>query len=65
MIRTAKAIESKIKTSSIPVEHLRFMGVHDVAHANIGGGASQQGHLILAVPTITGCCGGLDIFFPK
>ena len=31
--RTAKAIESKIKIRSIPVEHLRFMGVHDAAHA--------------------------------
>ena len=25
------------------------MGVHDAAHANPEGGASQQGHLILAV----------------
>ena len=41
-------IESKIKIRSIPVEHLRFMGVHDAAHANLEGGASQQGHLILA-----------------
>ena len=49
VIRTAKVIESKIKISSIPVEHLRFMGVHDAAHANLEGGASQQGHLILAV----------------
>ena len=49
MIRTAKVIESKIKIRSIPVEHLRFMGVHDAAHANIEGGASQQGHLILVV----------------
>ena len=31
------------------VEHLRFMGVHDAAHANLEGGASQQGHLILAL----------------
>ena len=31
------------------MEHLRFMGVHDAAHANLEGGASQQGHLILAV----------------
>ena len=42
MIRTAKVIESKIKIRSIPVEHLRFMGVHDAAHANLEGGASQQ-----------------------
>ena len=48
VIRTAKVIESKIKIRSIPVEHLRFMGVHDAAHANLEGGASQQGHLILS-----------------
>ena len=56
MIRTAKAIESKIKIRSIPVVHLRFMGVHDAAHVNLEGGASQQGHLILAVhASITSC----------
>ena len=57
VIRTAKAIESKIKIRSIPVEeHLRFMGVHDAAHANLEGGASQQGHLIVAVhASITNC----------
>ena len=44
VIRTAKVIESKIKIRSIPEEHLRFMGVHDAAHANLEGGASQQGH---------------------
>ena len=56
VIRTAKVIESKIKIRSIPVEHLRFMGVHDAAHANLEGGASQQGHLILAVhANITNC----------
>ena len=56
MIRTAKVIERKIKITSIPVEHLRFMGVHDAAHANLEGGASQQGHLIFAVHTsITNC----------
>ena len=50
VIRAAKVIESKIKIRSIPVEHLRFMGVHDAAHA------SQQGHLILAVhASITNC----------
>ena len=49
MIRTAKVIESKIKIRNIPVEHLRFMGVHDAAHANLG-------HLILAVhASITDC----------
>ena len=54
VIRTAKAIESNIKIRS--VEHLRFTGVHDAAHANIEGGASQQGHLILAVhASITNC----------
>ena len=56
VIRTAKVIESKIKIRSIPVEHLRFMGVHDAAHANLEGGSSQQGHLILAVhASITNC----------
>ena len=56
MIRAAKVIESKIKIRSIPVEHLRFMGVHDAAHANLEGGASQLGHLILAVhASITNC----------
>ena len=49
VIRTAKVIESKIKIRSIPVEHLLFMGAHDAAHANLEAGASQQGHLILAV----------------
>ena len=49
VIRAAKVIEIKIKIGSIPVEHLRFMGVHDAAHASLEGGASQQGHLILAV----------------
>ena len=56
VIRAAKVVESKIKIRSIPVEHLRFMGVHDAAHANLEGGASQQGHLILAVhASITNC----------
>ena len=56
VIRAAKVIESKIKIRSIPVEHLRFMGVHDAGHANLEGGASQQGHLILAVhASITNC----------
>ena len=56
VFRTAKVIESKIKIRSIPVEHLRFMGVHDAAHANLETGASQQGHLILAVhASITNC----------
>ena len=35
MIRTAKVIESKTKIRSIPVEHLRFMGIHDAAHVNL------------------------------
>ena len=56
MIRIAKVIERKIKIRSIPVEHLRFMGVHDAAHANLEAGASQQGHLIFAVhASITNC----------
>ena len=56
VIRAAKVIESKIKIRSIPVKHLRFMCVHDAAHANLEGGASQQGHLILAVHAgITNC----------
>ena len=56
MIRAAKVIENKINISSIPVEHLRFMGVHDAAHANLEVGASQQGHLIRAVhANITNC----------
>ena len=56
VIRTAKVMENKIKIRSIPVEHLRFMGVHDAAHGNLEGGASQQGHLILAVrASITNC----------
>ena len=37
------------------MEH-RFMGVHDAAYANLEGGASHQGHLILAVhASITNC----------
>ena len=57
MIRKAKVIESKIKIRSIPVEHLRFMVVHDAAHANFEGGASLQDYLILAVffLSITNC----------
>ena len=56
VIRAAKVIDSKIKIRSIPVEHLRFMGVHDAGHANLEGGASQQGHLILAEhASITNC----------
>ena len=38
------------------MEHHRFMGVHDATHANLEGGASQQGHLILAAhASITNC----------
>ena len=56
VIRTAKVIETKIKVRSIPVAHLRFMGVHDAAHANLEVGASQHSHLILAVhASITNC----------
>ena len=40
VIRGAKVIESKINIRSIPVEQLRFMGIHDAAHANLEGGAS-------------------------
>ena len=49
VIRTAKVIETKIRVRSNPVEHLRFIVIHDAAHANLEAGASQQGHLILAV----------------
>ena len=52
MIRTAKVIERKIIIRSIPVEHLHFMGVHGAALANLEAGASQQGHLILAVHAV-------------
>ena len=56
VICTAKVIETKIKIRSIPVEHLRFMGVYDASHANLEAGASQQGHLILTVhDSITDC----------
>ena len=56
MICTAKVIESKIKIRSTLLEHLRFVGIHDAAHANNEGGASQQGHLILAVhASISNC----------
>ena len=38
------------------MKHLRFIGVHGAAHANLEGGASQQGHLILTVhASITNC----------
>ena len=49
MIRSAKSIECKLKIYNIPVNHLRFMGVHDPAHANVEGGSSQQAHVIWAV----------------
>ena len=56
VIRAAKVIESKIKIWSISVEHLRFMGVDDAVDANLEGGASQQGHLILAEhASVTNC----------
>ena len=41
VIRTAEVIETKTKVRSIPVEHLRFMGVHDASHANLEAGASE------------------------
>ena len=46
MIRSATSIECKLKIRSIPVNHLRFMRVHDAAHATVEGGASQQAHVI-------------------
>ena len=49
MIRSAKLIECKLKICIITLNHLVFMGVHDAAHANVEGGASQQVHVILAV----------------
>ena len=55
VIRTAKVIESKINIRSIPVEHLRFMGVHDAAHANLEAGASQQGLILAVHASITNC----------
>ena len=48
-IRFAKSIHCKLNVRSIPTNHMRFMGVHDAAHANFEGGASQQAHVILAV----------------
>ena len=50
-------LESKIKIRSISVEHLRSVGVHDAAHTIIESGASQQGHLILAVHASIAKCG--------
>ena len=49
MIRSARSIECKLKIHSIPINHLRFMGVRDAAHANVEGGATQQAHVIQAV----------------
>ena len=43
------SIDCKLKIRSSPGNHLGFMGVHDAAHANVEGGASQQAHVILAV----------------
>ena len=43
VIHAAKVIESKIKIRSIQVEHLRFMGVHNAAHANLEGGCVTAG----------------------
>ena len=36
VIPAAEVIESEIKIRSIPVEHLRFMGVHDAARRSRG-----------------------------
>ena len=38
-----------MKIRSIPRNHLRFVGVHNAAHANVEGGTSRQAHEILAV----------------
>ena len=49
MIRSAKSIERKLKIRNIPINHLRFVGVHNAAHTNVEGRASQQAHVYLAV----------------
>ena len=49
IMRSATSILCELKIPSIPRNHLRFMGVHDAAHANVEGGTSQQAHVILAV----------------
>ena len=49
MIQSATSMECKMKLRSFPIHHLRFMGVHDAAHPNVEGWASQQAHVILAV----------------
>ena len=49
MIRSAESIECKLKVSSIPINHLRFVEVHGAGHAKVGGGASQHARVILAV----------------
>ena len=35
MIQSAKSIACKLKIRSVLVDHLRFMGVHDAAHATV------------------------------
>ena len=49
LIKNDTMIDCKLKIRSSPGNHLGFMGVHDAAHANVEGGASQQAHVILAV----------------
>ena len=61
VIRAAKVIESKIKIRNVPLEHLRFMGVHDAAHANLEGGASQQGLILAVHASITNCRGPVSV----
>ena len=34
-IRSANSVECKLKIRSIPIYHLRFVGVHVAAHANV------------------------------
>ena len=49
MRRSAKSVECKLKIRSVPIIHTRLMEVHDGAHANVEGRASQEAHVILAV----------------
>ena len=45
----AKSIERKLKICGIPINHSKFMRVHDAAHDSNEGGASQQAHVIMTV----------------
>ena len=38
---------------SIRINHPRVLGVHDAAHANVEGGATQEAHVISAVHNVT------------